>query len=153
MLFRSVDGEPLAVDLDPDGWVLRQIQYEVRNPAFDRAVLVVNGVDWANYGTEITTAYTDKSLQGDYAIDFWDHFAAPAAGYPATLPAPLGHGAVPPNVLGHYRNVIWVGNNFNGDLDSWVQTPILSYLRAGGNVLLLSRQGDVFLTEIGRAHV
>ena len=148
-----VDGEPLAVDLDPDGWVLRQIQYEVRNPAFDRAVLVVNGVDWANYGTEITTAYTDKALQGDYAIDFWDHFAAPAAGYPATLPAPLGHGAVPPNVLGHYRNVIWVGNNFNGDLDSWVQTPILSYLRAGGNVLLLSRQGDVFLTDSLRTYL
>lgn len=148
-----VDAEPTDLALDPDDWVLRQIQYEVTRPTFERAVLVVNGVDWANYGTEITTAYTDKALQGDYAIDFWDHFAAPAAGYPATLPTPLGHGPVPPGVLGHYRNVVWVGNNFNGDLDSWVQTPILSYLRAGGNVLLLARQGELFLTDSLRTYL
>lgn len=148
-----VDAEPTDVALDPDDWLLRQIQYEISHPTFDRAVLVVNGVDWANYGTEITTAYTDKALQGDYPIDFWDHFAAPAAGYPATLPTPLGHGPVPPGVIGRYRNVIWIGNNFNGDLDSWVQTPILSYLRAGGNVLLMARQGDVFVTDSLRTYL
>ena len=148
-----VDAAPLSLQLDPDEWILRQIEQDVTNPAFDRAVLVVNGVDWGTYGAEITSAYTDKAFQGDYTIDFWDHFAAPAAGYPATLPAPLGRGPVPPSVLGHYRNVVWVGNNFNGDLDSWVQTPILSYLRAGGNVVLLSRQGDLFVSDSLRAYL
>jgi hypothetical protein len=42
---------------------------------------------------------------------------------------------------------VWVGNALNGDVDSWVQTPILSYLRAGGNVLLLARQGEQFLAD------
>src|SRR5262249_39917421 len=66
---------------------------------------------------------------------------------PAGLPAPLGHGPVPPEVLGHYRNLVWAGNNSNGDLDSWVQTPILNYLNAGGNVLLMTRQGEAFLDD------
>lgn len=148
-----VDAAPTSVEIDPDEWILRQLELEVTNPAFDRAVLVVNGVDWGTYGTEITTAYTDKAFQGDYTIDFWDHFPAPAAGYPGVLPAPLGHGFVPPSVLGHYRNVIWVGNNFNGDLDSWLQTPLLSYLRAGGNVILLSRQGEQFLGDSLRTYL
>ena len=142
-----VDAEPTSLAVDPDGWILKQLEQEVVQPPFDRPVLVVNGVDWANYGTEITSAYTDKAFFGDYPFDFWDHFAAPASGYPATVPPPLGRGPVPPDVLGHYRNVIWVGNNFNGDTDSWIQTPVLPYLRAGGNVLLMTRQAEAFLSD------
>jgi len=148
-----VDAQPTAVVLDPDDWILKQVEREVVQPPFDRGVLVVNGVDWATYGTEITTAYADRAFSGDHAIDFWDHFDAPPGGYPAPLPAPLGHGPVPPEVLGHYRNVVWVGNNFNGDTDSWVQTPILAFLRAGGNVLLMSRQGQVFLDDSLRTYL
>jgi hypothetical protein len=50
-------------------------------------------------------------------------------------------------MLGHYRNVIWIGNNFNGDLASWQDTPVLSYLRVGGNLLLMARLGDQFLGD------
>ena len=138
---------PAAVTLDPDGWILKTIESPVVNPAFIKPVLLVNGVDWNTYGSEILGAYTSKAFWGDYAIDFWDHFNAPGVGYPATLPAPLGHGPVPPSVLGNYRCVIWVGNNFNGDLASWFDTPILSYLQNGGNVLLMTRMGDQFLGD------
>jgi hypothetical protein len=137
-----VDAAPLSLAIDPDHWILHQLDQDVTQPPFDRSVLVVNGVDWANYGTEITNAYNAKAFWGDYTIDFWDHFAAPAGGYPGTLPAPLGHGPVPPEVLGHYRNVIWVGNHFSGDQNSWIQTPIANYLNAGGNALLLTRLGE-----------
>lgn len=148
-----VTAEPTDLAVDPDGWILKQTQFSVVAPPFDRAVLVVNGVDWATYGAEITSAYTDQAFSGSYAIDFWDTFAAPSGGYPAVLPAPLGHGEVPPGVLGHYRNVIWVGNNFNGDLAAWGSTPILSYLRAGGNVLLMTRQGEQFLGDSLRVYL
>jgi hypothetical protein len=140
-----VDAEPTALDLDPGDWILKQVDRPVVQPPFDRGVLVVNGVDWATYGAEILGAYTDRAFQGDYTIDFWDHFNAPAGGYPAVLPAPLGHGPVPRDVLGHYRNVVWVGNDFNGDVDSWVQTALRSYLDAGGNVFLLAKDGQDFL--------
>jgi hypothetical protein len=56
-------------------------------------------------------------------------------------------------VLGHYRNIVWVGNNFNGDLASWADTPVLSYLRAGGNLLLMTRQGDQFLGDSLRTYL
>ncbi len=144
---------PTLVAIDPDGWILKSLETAVSDPTFERPVLLVNGVDWATYGTEITTAYTDHAFSGAYGVDFWDNFDAPAGGYPAALPAPLGHGAVPAEVLGHYRNVVWVGNNFNGDLASWQDTPALSYLRAGGNLLLMSRMGDSFLGDSLRAYL
>ena len=144
---------PTALQVDKDGWILKSLNTVVANPTFERGVLLVNGVDWATYGTEITSAYTDKAFSGNYPIAFWDNFATPAGGYPAALPAPLGHGAVPADLLGHYRVVIWAGNNFNGDLASWTATPILSYLRAGGDVLLMSRQGDQFLGDSLKAYL
>lgn len=138
---------PLEVALDPDGWVLKTVESVVANPTFQKSVLVVNGVDWPSYGSEITSAYTDKAFWGSYGIDFWDAFQTPAGGYPGTLPAPLGHGAVPASVIGQYRNVVWVGNNLNGDLAAWFDTPIRSYMKAGGNVLLMTRSGEQFLLD------
>ncbi|MBK7369088.1 MAG: hypothetical protein IPJ04_14625 [Candidatus Eisenbacteria bacterium] len=148
-----VPGAPSDVAIDRDGWILKQIDSVVESPSFEKSVLLVNGVDWANYGTEITSAYTDKAFWGAYGIDFWDTFDAPVAGYPATLPVPLGHGAVPGSVLGHYRNVIWIGNNFTGDLSAWQSTPALSYLKAGGNLLLMTRQGELFLDDSLRTYL
>jgi len=43
--------------------------------------------------------------------------------------------------------VIWVGNNYNGDLAKWAETPIESYLEVGGNLLLLTRSGKSFLDD------
>ncbi|MBI5167926.1 MAG: hypothetical protein HZA61_00415 [Candidatus Eisenbacteria bacterium] len=148
-----VSGAPSAVTIDRDGWILKQTEMVVDAPSFEKSVLLVNGVDWANYGTEITSAYTDKAFWGAYGIDFWDTFATPAAGYPATLPAPLGHGAVPGSVLGHYRNVIWIGNNFTGDLAAWQSSPTYAYLKAGGNLLLMTRQGEQFLDDSLRTYL
>jgi hypothetical protein len=148
-----VDAAPTMVQIDKDGWILKSLETVVANPTLEKGVLLVNGVDWATYGSEITSAYADKTFWGNYTIDFWDNFAAPSGGYPTTLPMPLGHGAVPADVLGHYRVVVWLGNDYNGDLASWQNTPILSYLRAGGDVLLLSRMGDQFLGDSLRTYL
>jgi aminopeptidase N len=140
-----VTGTAEAVLLDPDRWILRQVQTTVTNPTFAEGILVVNGVDWGTYNTEITTAYADSIFWGDNSMTFWDTFSEPAGGYPANLPEPLGHGSVPGDILGQYSAVVWIGNDYNGDLPKWQETPILSYLAAGGNVLLLSRRGQSFL--------
>ncbi|MBM3287296.1 MAG: hypothetical protein FJY88_08110 [Candidatus Eisenbacteria bacterium] len=145
--------EPLSVKIDKDNWILRTVQEPVVNPPLDRSVLLVNGVDWGAYGAEILTAYENRAFWGDYTIDFWDHFNEPPTGYPSTLPEPLGHGPVPADVMGHYRNIVWVGNNYGGDLASWLNSPIQSYLEAGGNLLLLARNGDQFITESLRQYL
>jgi len=141
----TVPGAVQSVSLDPDRWILRQVRTVVSDPTLAEGILLVNGVDWGTYGTEIRDAYAAAAFWGDNPITFWDCFAAPAGGYPATLPEPAGHGPVPADVLGRYSAVVWVGNDYNGDLPCWIETPIASYLEAGGNVLLLSRRGRNFL--------
>lgn len=149
----TTDEEPLSVALDPENWILRQVLAPIAEPSFTRGILLVNGVDWDTYGTEIDASYEGRAFWGDLDIEFWDYFDAPAGGYPSTLPAPRGHGAVPGEILGEYEHVIWVGNNFGGDLTGWLESPIYGYLRAGGNVLLLARMGDQFLNEVFESYL
>ncbi len=139
-------GQPSEVALDPSQWILRRVLAPIPTPTFEKSLLVVNGVDWDTYGTEIRTAYSDRVFTGAHDFAFWDCFATPSGGYPANVPAPLGHGALPGSVLGQYRTVVWVGNNYNGDLSVWNEAPLYSYLQAGGNVYLLTRMGDSFLS-------
>jgi hypothetical protein len=143
-----VSADPIDIKLDKaqGGWILKVIQEAIVNPTFDRGILVVNGVDWTNYGSEIRTAYEDSVFWGSHEISFWDLFAPPTGGYPASLPVPLGtNKAVPADTLKQFSAVVWVGNNFNGDLEKWVSAPLLDYMNAGGNVLLLTRMGQDFL--------
>jgi hypothetical protein len=141
----TVSGTPESVLLDPDRWILRQVKTEVTNPTFDKGILLVNGVHWDSYGSEIFSAYEDSVFWGDNPVTFWDCFPAPGGGYPANLPDPMGHGEVPASILGGYSTVIWVGNDYNGDLPKWAETPVLSYLEVGGNLLLMTRRSKSFL--------
>jgi len=142
----SVTDPPTTVLLDPDEWILRTVEELIADPTFDRGILVVNGVDFNTYGSEIWTAYEDSIFWGSYDISFWDCFEETGLGYPDNLPAPMGHGSVPSDSLKQFSAVVWVGNHYNGDLPCWYDTSILSYLDAGGNVLLMARYGQSFLT-------
>jgi hypothetical protein len=136
----TVKGSPSSVTLDKNNWILKDPTLPITNSTFDRGILVVNGVDFPTYGTEIITAFQDKAFSGKFPITFWDCFAtAPSGGYPAALPAPIGRGSVTPDILGKYSTVIWLANEYNGDETNWFGSPIISYLRAGGNVILLTR--------------
>jgi hypothetical protein len=141
----AISSEVVSVLLDPDDWILCQIRTTVSNPTFDQGILVVNGVHWGTYGSEIYNAYNSGIFWGSHPFSFWDNFAEPAGGYPATLPEPVGHGSVPGDILGQYSAVVWVGNHYQGDLASWQESPILSYLEVGGNVLLMTRRSLSFL--------
>jgi aminopeptidase N len=149
----SLAEPPTGVSIDPDEWILRMVEEPLVNPTFDRGILVVNGVDFNTYGSEIWSAYEDSTFWGSYDISFWDCFEETGLGYPANLPVPLGHGSVPPDTLKQFSAVVWVGNNYNGDLMDWYDTSILSYLHAGGNVLLMARYGQSFVTEPMRQYL
>ena len=114
----SLSSEPLDIKLDKGNWILKQIliQEPIVNPTFDRGILLVNGVSFSNYGYEIENAYQNLAFWGDYPISFWDCFDPPYEGYPGTLPAPLGHGRIPSDIFGQFSTLIWVGNNYQGDL-------------------------------------
>ncbi len=148
-----VNDEPVDLELDKDEWILRLVSEEMADATFDRGILVVNGVSWSTYGTEIISAYEDSIFWGSLDISFWDIFDEPAGGYPSTLPPPLGHGDIPADTLKQFSSVVWIGNNYNGDLSAWYNAPILSYLQAGGNVLLLTRMGQDFIYEVLRSYL
>jgi hypothetical protein len=148
-----VDDEPQDVQLDKDEWILRMVSGDLADATLDRGILVVNGVHWDTYGTEITSAYEDSVFWGTLDISFWDVFDEPAGGYPATLPAPLGHGDIPSDTLKQFSAVVWVGNNYYGDITAWYNAPIMGYLKAGGNVLLLTRMGQNFVYEALRSYL
>lgn len=143
----TLQSTPLTVELDKHGWILKQVQEPLIQPSFDQGILLVNGVSWDTYGSEIRLAYQNRAFWGSFPIAFWDCFPMPMGGYPATLPTPLGHGRVPSEILGRFSTIIWVGNNYDGDLNAWKGTSIYEYLRAGGNLLLLTRWGQDFITE------
>jgi hypothetical protein len=148
-----VDDEPLAVELDKDEWILRMISEEITDASFDRGILVVNGVHWNTYGTEIFSAYEDSCFWGSHPITFWDIFDEPAGGYPSNLPEPIGHGYITADSLKQFSTVVWVGNNYYGDIDAWYSAPVYSYLKAGGNVLLMTRMGQDFVYEALRSYL
>ncbi len=144
---------PSNVALDPNTWILRQVFAPIPPPSFDRNILLVNGLDWSVYGAGVTSAYQDNAFTGNYAYDFWDCFPTPSGGYPTNMPAPLGHGDLPPDVLAHYKTLIWVGGDYGGDDINWADAPIYSYLAAGGNVLLSTRMADAYLADPYRAYL
>ena len=142
----NVPFEPTEVKLDQLSWILKGAQGAVKDPTFHRGILLVNGVSWTSYGSEITSAYADSAFWGSFDITFWDAFPEPYGGYPANLPTPLGtNSEVPADTMKQFSTVIWVGNNFDGDIVKWVNSSVRQYLDAGGNFVLLSRMGQDFL--------
>jgi hypothetical protein len=48
---------------------------------------------------------------------------------------------------------VWIGNNYYGDIDMWYESPVLGYLNAGGNLLLITRMGQDFVYEALRSRL
>ncbi len=140
--------KPRTVQLDKDNWILKQVVTPIANPTFDKGILLVNGVDWdvEAYTTEIKNAYADSIFTGNKPYTFWDLFPDPDAGYPANMPAPAGSGAVPAELIGNYCTVVWIGNAYGGDEAVWNNSNIWEYIKAGGNVILVTRMGRSFIS-------
>jgi len=145
----SFTQEPTSIQLDPDNWILKRVIEKINNPSFAKGILLVNGVDWSvdAYRPAMDIALADSVFTGKLPYTYWDLFAPPAGGYPDGVPQPIGSGAIPGNVLGEYCTVVWLGNAYNGDDAFWANTSMMEYLRAGGNIVLLSRMGSNFITE------
>jgi hypothetical protein len=116
-----------------------------RENILNQGILLVNGVSFPTYGAEIEQAYQANAFNGRFPITFWDVFPEPPNGYPLELPNPAGHGIIPYTELEKYSTVIWIGNNYDGDISYWDQTDIESYLKAGGNLILLTRRAETFI--------
>ncbi|MFZ1731093.1 MAG: M1 family aminopeptidase [Bacteroidota bacterium] len=144
--------KPVSVQIDPDNWILKRVIEKIKNPTFDKGILVVNGVDWGEpaYTADLDAAFADSVYSGGQPYALWDIFPRGAGNYPAGVPEPIGTGAIPANVLGQYCTIVWLGNAYNGDDAIWGNTSMYEYLKVGGNILLVTRMGTVFINEAFR---
>jgi len=117
----------------------------------DRGILLVNGIDWVQYAPEMQPMYEAHAAWGTRPVeDFWDLFAGQRANYPPVLHDTLtrkGVGAISGDTLGHYGTMVILLNNYNGDLATWTgMLPlIVTYLKAGGNIVMGARWASVFI--------
>jgi len=110
---------------------------------FKNGILLVNGFRLTV--SEAIDSYENKAFWGNYNISFWDLFNEPAIGYPLSLSEPIGHGAVPLDTLASYSTVIWTGENVSTEINYWNNSPVLEYLKMGGNLILLLKNGRDYI--------
>jgi hypothetical protein len=118
-------------------------------------ILLVNGVHWGTYGSEIIRFYEAHTMTGDFPFVFWDLFLVPpAGGYPAGY-NPVYNGGLLPGIIGAFSTLVWVGNHYVGDHEHWfnAQDEIMDHLRRGGNLILAARYGGSFIDPANPATV
>ena len=112
-------------------------------------ILVVNGIDYstADYVTQMTNFYNSYACFGNHNVDVWDLFGGQGfnfAANPKVMQEDLFNRSVPLSVLKLYKKVIWVGNNYNGDLNNYNPATVLQYVQQGGNFILATRMSSAF---------
>jgi hypothetical protein len=133
-----------------------EIEFGIGALIGDRGILLVNGVDWTGYNPQISNMYAAHGAWGTRPVeDFWDLFSVnPDDYYPPVLLDTLnllGTGAISGDTLGHYSTMVMMMNNFNGDLATFqgMLPLIVSYLKAGGNIVMGTRFGESFIGTSG----
>ena len=115
-------------------------------------ILVVNGIAYATYLTEMEDFYNNSACFGNHQVDVWDLFGDQGFNYSANsniMQINLFNRDIPNSILNLYNKVIWIGNSYNGDEAFYDPQQVLSYINQGGNFLLATREGaDFFDTDL-----
>lgn len=112
------------------------------------SILVVNGIEYATYPAEMTSFYNNSACFGNHAVDVWDLFGDQGFNYssnPNIQNINLFNRNIPNSVLNLYNKVIWIGNNYGGDIAFYDPAQVLEYVQSGGNFLLATRLGSTYL--------
>jgi CotH protein/chitobiase/beta-hexosaminidase-like protein/lamin tail-like protein/parallel beta helix pectate lyase-like protein/type IX secretion system substrate protein len=112
---------------------------------FKNGILLVNGFQLQE--NDAVNSYENKSFWGNYSIRFWDLLRNRASDYPSTLPSPIGRRAIPLDTLTNYSTLIWTGENYFLEQSYWNNSSVLQYVKMGGNVILLFKNGRDYLEE------
>jgi len=146
----NVSEEPFDVFIDPNNWILKDIEYEFLNPtaSLDKGVLLVNGIKWTD---ETKNAYENKAFWGNTKISFWDIYNIPEGGYPSTLPNSLGNGDLSPRAFDKFSTIVWVSSK--NDRIKFIKDDIKNYLENGGNVILISANSLYYLDQELRDYI
>ena len=110
-------------------------------------ILVVNGIAYATYSTEMLNFYSNSAGFGNHHVDVWDLFGNQCFDYganPNIQRVNLFNRHIPASILNMYKKVIWIGNSYGGDEVFFNPAMMLNYVSNGGNLLLATREGADF---------
>ena len=110
-------------------------------------ILVVNGIEYATYPTEMEDFYSSSACFGNHQVDVWDLFGDQGFDYLSNSniqKVDLFNNSVPNSLLYQYQKVIWIGNDYGGDIAFYDPNQVLEYVQSGGNFLLACRYGSHF---------
>ena len=110
-------------------------------------ILVVNGIAYTTYGTEMENLYNSSGCFGNHQVDVWDLFGEQRFDYstnPNIQKIFLFNRDIPVSILSTYKKIIWMGNSYGGDEAFYDPEKMLSYVMSGGNLLLGTREGADF---------
>ena len=113
-------------------------------------ILVVNGISYSTYPTEMENFYNNSACFGNHQVDVWDLFGDQNFDYasnPNIQQVNLLNRDIPNSILNLYNEVIWIGNDFQGDLAFYDPAQVLDYIGQGGNFLLAARHGASFFNQ------
>ncbi|HLG33205.1 MAG TPA: T9SS type A sorting domain-containing protein [Ignavibacteriaceae bacterium] len=113
-------------------------------------ILVVNGIAYVTYPAEMLNFYSSSACFGNHQVDVWDLFGDQGFDYsanPNILQVNLFNRDIPNSILKLYSKVIWIGNNFSGDLAFFNNQQVLDYVGIGGNFLLATRMANLFFSS------
>ncbi len=118
-------------------------------------ILVVNGIEYATYGSEMENFYNSSACFGNHQVDVWDLFGDQGFDYganPNIQQVILMNRNIPNSILNLYQKVIWIGNSYGGDEAFYDPNQVLDYIAQGGNFLLATREGADFFNNDLKAY-
>jgi hypothetical protein len=111
-------------------------------------ILVVNGIAYAPYTTQLEDLYNSSACFGNHQVDVWDLFGKSQnvnySANPNIQQVVLLDRKIPNSILKLYHKVIWMGNSYGGDEIFFDPQQVLNYITQGGNILLATREGVDF---------
>ena len=166
-IFENVDAgsywiDVTAYDIGGNSATTGHVNFSVGVLDADQGVLCVNGVSWADYGSDAINMWDSGSAWGNRThFKCWDLFDdAPLGSVPDFADSLLGVGSVPTWMFDtlFFKAIVWMGNEYSGDFQYWYDTTsantgrqdqIMAYLEMGGNIILPVRYGsDWFFDEL-----
>lgn len=130
--------------------VKRTIKDMVQTLGKTANTLVVNGLDYKNYGLEVSNFFDNSACFANHEVDIWDLFGEQGLDYsvnPLIKQVNLFARKIPNSILNLYDRVIWIGNNYSGDLAYFSQQQVVDYVQSGGHFLLATRMGSQFMNN------
>ncbi len=111
-------------------------------------ILVVNGINYNDFSTEMTDFYSNSTCFAGNEVDVWDLYGDQMFNYVANPSIKRTHlfgQYIPSDVLNLYEKVIWIDHSHLGGTEIEVGDQIIDYVNQGGNFLLASsKAGDFF---------